>query len=134
MSDFQSHPEWAQLSSLKDNLVKIEKTKNLKNCAEHVNSNEQRESSLDESNLTAVPTTIIISGSPSDYTILSSYSGGTVGDFSVYIGVTLESVDDPQIKQENFVVENLINKVEDNRSQDSVVQFSAGKCPRAYCE
>lgn len=133
ISDRQSLPERAHLSSLQDDdrLFKIEKTKNLNNCVKHGSSYVESDSKSDS----FLRTRIIISGDLNDYTIQSSYASSKEDDFTVIIEVTLESVDDPQIEQEDLVTETFINKVEDNdRSQVNVLQSNTGKCTKAIGE
>lgn len=126
----QSHP----VPRLKDEdeFIKIEKTRNSKNCVER--SDAQNELKSDGSNLFSVVTHIILSGNLSDYTIQSSTASSNEGNFSDYIGVTLESVSDSAILQEHFVYENLIHTAEGLSQVNPIIQSRAETCKKASGE
>lgn len=91
----QSHPGLTPFQEGKD-VIQIEKTRNLRNCGERSQSENNLKSSGERysSRNPAARTRIVISGDLNEYTIQSVYATSPARDFYEHIGLTLESVND----------------------------------------
>lgn len=104
-------------------LIKIEKTRNMMNCEER----RETQNDMKSGEKTPLRNRIMIAGDLNDFTIQSTTATSMDGDSVNYIGLTLEMVDDRKTMDETFVTEDLIHKVEYKTTTDDNVMMSSGK-------
>lgn len=105
----QSNPALAPRKGA-DELIQIEKTRNLRNCMERNQSENNLNSSDGKSKNPAARTRIVISGDLNDYTIQSVYATSPAMDLYEHIGIALESVRESVNFREILEDKNLIRE------------------------